>query len=100
MNIYISNLSFNVLDKALKTLFTEYGEVSSSRIILDRVTMRSRGFAFVEMPDNEAAKKAIAALNGTTIDGKIIQVSEARPKERRPADGSYNNANSYNKNQY
>ena len=105
MNIYISNLGFNVLTKDLKDLFIEYGEVSSAKIILDRVTMRSRGFGFVEMTDDEASKKAIAALDGTTIDGKTIKVTEATQKEERPpygknSDINYNNSNSYNKNRY
>ena len=81
MNINISNLSFNVLTKDLKDLFMAYGEVSSAKIILDRKTMRSRGFGFVEMTDDESSKKAIAALDGTTIDGKTIRVTEARQKE-------------------
>ena len=103
MNIYISNLSFTILDKDLKGFFSEYGEVSSAKIIIDRVTMRSRGFGFVEMPNDEASKKAIAALDGTTIDGRTIKVTEARQKEQRPrdhTDGGYNNSNSYNENRY
>lgn len=105
MNIYISNVSFNVLDKDLKDLFIKYGEVSSAKIILDRATMRSRGFGFVEMPDDEASKKAIAALDGTTIDGRTIKVTEAAQKEERPAYGknadiNYNNSKSYNQNRY
>jgi len=105
MNIYISNLSFNIQDKELSSLFTEYGEVSSAKIIMDKMTSRSRGFGFVEMPDDEASKKAIAALDGTTIDGRTIKVTEARQKEQRPAprdrtDGGYNNSNSYNENRY
>jgi RNA recognition motif-containing protein len=105
MNIYISNLSFNIQDKELSSLFTEYGEVSSAKIILDKMTSRSRGFGFVEMPDDEASKKAIAGLDGTTIDGRTIKVTEARQKEQKPAgrdraDGGYNNSNSYNENRY
>jgi len=105
MNIYISNLSFTILDKDLRGFFSEYGEVSSAKIIMDRVTMRSRGFGFVEMPDEEASRKAIAGLDGTTKDGKTIQVTEARPKKATAGytDGSehsYNNSTSFNKNQY
>ena len=105
MNIYISNLSFTILDKDLKGFFSEYGEVSSAKIIIDRVTMRSRGFGFVEMPDNEGSKKAIAALDGTTIDGRVIKVTEAREKEERSGyrsnnDRNFNNSSSYNKNGY
>jgi len=105
MNIYISNLSPTTLDKDLRGFFSEYGEVSSAKIIMDRVTMRSRGFGFVEMPDDEASKKAIAALDGTTKDGRVIQVTEAKPKKASSAntdrsEPSYNNSTSFNKNQY
>jgi RNA recognition motif-containing protein len=105
MNIYISNLSFNIQDKDLSGFFTEYGEVSSAKVIMDKVTSRSRGFGFVEMSDEEASKKAIAGLDGTTKDGRTIKVTEARQKEERPAyrnnaDVGYNNSNSYNKNRY
>jgi RNA recognition motif-containing protein len=105
MNIYVSNVGFNMLDKDLKDIFLEYGEVSSAKIVLDRMTMRSRGFGFVEMKDDEASKKAIAALDGTTIDGRTIKVTEARQKEERSpyrtgADTNYNNSRSYNKNRY
>jgi len=105
MNIYISNLSFTILDKDLRGFFSEYGEVSSAKIIMDRVTMRSRGFGFVEMPDEEASRKAIAGLDGTTKDGKTIQVTEARPKKATAgytdrSEHSYNNSTSFNKNQY
>jgi RNA recognition motif-containing protein len=105
MNIYVSNLSFNVQDEELRNFFTQYGEVSSAKIIMDKETNRSRGFGFVEMPDDEASKKAIAALDNTEVDGRAIKVSEARKKEERPAYGgssnkSYNNSRSYNKNSY
>ena len=84
MNIYISNLSFRVEDSDLKQLFDEYGEVSSAKVITDRYTGRSRGFGFVEMPDSEAAQKAINELNQAEYDGKTITVNEARPREERP----------------
>ncbi len=110
MNIYISNLSFNIQDEDLSGFFTKYGEVSSAKIIMDRETGRSRGFGFVEMSDDEASKKAIAGLDGTEVDGRTIKVTEARQKEDKPAyrnnggggnrDGNYNNSNSYNKNRY
>ena len=85
MNIYISNLSFKVEDGDLRQLFEEYGEVSSAKVITDRYTGRSRGFGFVEMPDNEAAQKAVTELNQAEYDGKVITVNEARPREDRPA---------------
>ena len=83
MNIYVSNLSFNVTDEDLNEYFAEYGEVSSAKVILDKFTQKSRGFAFVEMPDDEAAKKAIAELDGAAVDGRTINVSVARPREER-----------------
>ena len=103
MNIYVSNLGFNVQDEDLKKFFTPYGEVTSAKIINDRETGRSRGFGFVEMPDDTASKKAIAELNDTSVDGRTMKVVEAKPKEDRPSrgnDGGYNNGNSYNKNRY
>ncbi len=84
MNIYISNLSYGVSDADLKDLFTEYGEVSSAKIITDRETGRSRGFGFVEMPNEEEGQKAIDELNEAEFDGKVINVNVARPREERP----------------
>lgn len=81
MNIYVSNLSFNIQDEDLRDLFSPYGEVSSAKIINDRATGKSRGFAFVEMPSDGDARKAIAELNGGNFDGRDIRVAEARPKE-------------------
>src|SRR5512147_1061798 len=104
MNIYVSNLSFNVKDEDLKDFFAPYGEVTSAKIINDRESGSSRGFGFVEMPDEAASKKAIAELDGATVEGRSIKVIEARPKEDRPARSNggdrFNNANSYNKNRY
>ena len=109
MNIYVSNLSFNVQDEDLKDFFAEYGEVSSAKVITDKFTGKSRGFGFVEMSDDEAAKKAIAELDQATVEGRNIRVMEAKPKEDRPArsggfrnnnGGGFNNNNSYNKNRY
>ncbi|QEC66949.1 RNA-binding protein [Panacibacter ginsenosidivorans] len=104
MNIYVSNLSFNVQDEDLKEFFTPYGEVTSAKVINDRETGRSRGFGFVEMSDDAAGKKAIAELDGATVENRAISVTVAKPKEDRPARGNggggYNNGNSYNKNRY
>ena len=85
MNIYVSNLSFNIQDGDLKEFFTPYGEVTSAKVIMDKFTGKSKGFGFVEMSDDEAAKKAIAELDNGTVDGRNIKVMEARPKEDRPA---------------
>ncbi|HZH65493.1 MAG TPA: RNA-binding protein [Flavisolibacter sp.] len=87
MNIYVSNLGFNVQDEDLKEFFTPYGEVTSAKIINDRESGRSRGFGFVEMPDDAAAQKAIAELNDASVEGRTIKVMEAKPKEDRPARG-------------
>ena len=104
MNIYVSNLSFNVQDEDLREFFAPYGEVTSAKIIMDKMTNKSRGFGFVEMSDDEASKKAIAELNEATVEGRTIKVMEAKPKESRPRSngggGGYNNSNSYNKNRY
>lgn len=101
MNIYVSNLSFNVQDEDLKEFFTPYGEVTSAKVITDKETGRSRGFGFVEMSDEAASKKAIAELDGATVENRAIGVSVAKPKENRPSrDRSFNNGNSYNKNRY
>ena len=85
MNIYVSNLSFNIQDEDLRGFFEEYGEVSSAKVIMDKLTQRSRGFGFVEMADDAAATKAIAELNGSSADGRTLRVTEARPKEEKPA---------------
>jgi RNA recognition motif-containing protein len=104
MNIYVSNLSFDVQDEDLKDFFTPYGEVTSAKVITDRETGRSRGFGFVEMADEAASKKAIAELDGATVENRQISVSVAKPKEDRSSRGNggrnFNNGNSYNKNRY
>lgn len=81
MNLFVSNLGFDVQDDELRQLFEPFGAVSSAKIIMDRATGRSRGFGFVEMPDDAAAKKAISELNGSQIAGRPVSISEARPKE-------------------
>ena len=83
MNIYVSNLSFAVQDEDLRGYFAEYGEVTSAKVIMDKFTNKSRGFAFVEMSDDEAAKKAIQELDGASVDGRTIGVSVAKPREDR-----------------
>ena len=87
MNIYVSNLSFDVQDEDLRGFFTHYGEVTSAKVIMDKFTGKSKGFGFVEMSDDAAAKKAIAELDNGTVDGRNIKVMEARPKEDRPKGG-------------
>lgn len=85
MNLYVSNLSFNIQDDDLRGFFEEFGEVTSAKIIMDKETNRSKGFGFVEMSDAAAAAKALQEVNGSTADGRTIRVMEARPKEDRPA---------------
>lgn len=87
MNMYVSNLSFNVKEEDLRSYFAEYGEVSSAKIILDRETNRSRGFGFVEMSDDAAAQKAMSELNGGMVDGRAISVTVAKPREDKGGNG-------------
>ena len=104
MNIYVSNIPFKASEDELRELFEQHGTVSSAKIILDKETQRSRGFGFVEMPDDEAARQAIAELSGHSFLGKELSVSEARPKTDTPRSGGYGNGtggygsrNPYNK---
>ena len=80
MNIYVGNLSYKVRENNLKEVMEEYGQVDSCKLITDRDTRRSKGFAFVEMADDDAAKKAIAELNGAELDGRTMVVKEATPR--------------------
>ncbi|HYJ37667.1 MAG TPA: RNA-binding protein [Chitinophagaceae bacterium] len=82
MNIYVSNLGFNVDRDELKKIFSPYGIVASVSIILDKLTNRSRGFAFVQMSDPSAAEKAMRELNGVMLDGRAIRMNEAKRNER------------------
>jgi len=81
MNIYVSNISYTATDEALQEAFAAHGAVESARIIRDRASGRSRGFGFVEMPNEEEGRKAIEALAGIELMGRAISVREARPKE-------------------
>lgn len=98
MNIHVSNLSFNVTDEDLREFFTEYGEVSSAKVIMDKFTGKSRGFGFVEMPDDEAAKKAISELDNGVVEGRSIRVSEAKPREDRPSNNNRGGGGGGNRN--
>jgi RNA recognition motif-containing protein len=85
MNIYIGNLSHETKESTLKTLFDEFGQVDSVKVIMDNYTGRSKGFGFVEMPSNSEADQAIKALNGKRIDGSNIKVNPADPGgKKRP----------------
>ena len=87
MNLYISNLSYNISDEDLRLLFADYGEITSAKVIMDRETGKSRGFAFVEMTSDEEGQKAIDELNGVEYDQKVISVSVARPRAEKPSYG-------------
>jgi RNA recognition motif-containing protein len=80
MNIYVGNLPFSTAGADLEELFGEYGQVDSASVISDRETGRSRGFGFVEMADDNAARKAIEELDGADFDGRNLRVNEARPR--------------------
>ncbi|HNP18495.1 MAG TPA: RNA-binding protein [Fulvivirga sp.] len=80
MNIFVAKLNFKTTSEALKAHFESYGEVSSAKVIFDKVTQRSKGFGFVEMPDDSAAEQAIEALNESEFDGRTIVVKKANPK--------------------
>jgi len=82
MNIYVSNLGFHVGDEDLKGFFATYGEVSSAKVITDRETNKSRGFGFVEMPNEVEGQTAIDKLNGSVVEGRSMSVNVARPKEK------------------
>jgi len=97
MNIYVSNLSFNVQDEELREYFAAFGEVSSAKVITDRETGRSRGFGFVEMPDDSAAQNAISQLDNSTVEGRQMRVSEAKPKPEKSFNKSPFKSNSYDK---
>ena len=80
MNIYVANIPFKSSEADLRELFEQHGEVTSAKIIMDKITNRSRGFGFVEMADSAAANEAINELNGSDFQGKELIVNEARPK--------------------
>jgi len=86
-NIYVGNLSFDASEDQVRSLFETYGAVDKVNIITDRDTGQPRGFAFVEMPDDDAATKAMEALNGTALGGRNLNINEARPKADRPRNG-------------
>jgi RNA recognition motif-containing protein len=83
MNIYVGNLSYSLSESELRDAFAAYGEVSSVRVLMDRETGRSRGFGFVEMPNQNEAETAVAEINGKEVGGRPLRVNEARPREAR-----------------
>jgi len=90
MNIYVANIPWKASEEELKNLFAEYGEVTSAKIVMDKFTQRSRGFGFVEMRDETAARTAINELNGFDFMGKNLVVNEARPRTDSPRSGGGN----------
>lgn len=91
MNIFVASLNFRTREETLQSLFEEFGEVSSAKIISDRDTGRSKGFGFVEMVNDDEANEAISQLNESEFDGRTIVVKEARPREPRQ-DNRFNNS--------
>jgi cold-inducible RNA-binding protein len=85
--IYVGNLPYSIGNEQLAQVFSAYGDVSEATVVVDRDSGQSKGFGFVEMVDAEAAKNAIASLNGTTLDNRTIRVSEAQPRSERSSGG-------------
>jgi cold-inducible RNA-binding protein len=94
-NIFVGNLSFGSTEESIRSMFERYGAVNSARIMTDRDTGRSRGFAFVEMEYEGEADQAITALNGSTVDGRAINVNEARTKPERGFGGAGGGGNRF-----
>jgi RNA recognition motif-containing protein len=86
MDIFVGSLSFKLKESELREAFEKFGEVSSAKIIIDKITRQSKGFGFVEMPDEEQAKLAISELNGVEMYGRPLVVNESQKKERTPGD--------------
>ena len=89
MNIYVSNLSFHTSEADLNSLFSKFGTVTSSKIIMNRETNRSRGFGFIEMPSEEEGNAALSALNNKEIEGRALFVSVAKQKEKRSGNNRF-----------
>ena len=85
MNIYIGNLPYSVTEDDLRDVFSQFGQVDSSNIITDKFSGRSKGFGFVDMPNDGEAREAIESMNDKDLKGRTIKVNEARPREERPA---------------
>lgn len=84
MNIYVGNLSYRVSDDDLRSFFEQFGDVSSAKVVMDRETGRSRGFGFVEMPNDDEGKEAVTKANDKELQGRALKVNEARPREEKP----------------
>jgi len=88
-NIFVGNLSFGATEDAIRTMFEAYGTVDRVNVVTDRETGRARGFGFVEMSVDAEAERAIAGLNGKDLDGRTLNINEARPKEDRGGGGVF-----------
>jgi len=103
MKLYVGNLSYNTSEDELRDAFAAYGEVASAKIITDRDTGRSKGFGFIEFNDDDAARKAMAAMKGSDLGGRSLTVNEARPQTAKPGgmgggrerNGGYRGGNRY-----
>jgi RNA recognition motif-containing protein len=84
MQIYVGNMNYRTTEETINELFSQYGEVESVKLISDRETGRAKGFGFVTMNDDAAAKEAIAALNEKEYEGRTLRINEAKPREERP----------------
>jgi RNA recognition motif-containing protein len=93
MNIYVGNLAYSVTEQALSEAFAKFGEVVSTNIVTDKFSGQAKGFAFVEMSNKADGVKAIAGLNGTSLNDREIKVNEAKPRESRPRTGGGNSNN-------
>ena len=95
--LYVGNLSYSTRDEDLQQQFSQYGQVTSAKVMMDRDSGRSKGFGFVEMGSASDAQKAIQAANGQTIDGRALVVNLARPREERPSSsgGGYRSGGRY-----
>src|SRR5205085_12250550 len=89
MNIYVGNLSWGLKDQDLANMFAPFGEVTTAKIVMDKFTQRSKGFGFVEMPNDDQAQAAISQLNGSEVDGRNLVVNESRPKEGGSGGGGF-----------
>lgn len=87
MDIYVGNLAYATTEDSLRAAFSQFGEVAAARVVTDRMTGRSKGFGFVEMPDATQAQAAIDALNGQELDGRAVRVNESQPKPREERGG-------------
>jgi len=100
MKLYVGNMPFSMSEGDLRQLFEEHGSVDSVSVITDRDTGRPRGFAFVEMPDDEAARTAMSSLDNKMIEGRNLKVNEARPRENRNRGGGGGGGGGYNRNRW